>query len=201
MARHAETAWTRIRYSGSVDLPLSDAGREQARALGLRIARSGLLGAPGAGIVSSPMRRAFETADAVAGLVGLPVRADERWREVDFGLLEGLTFEEAQAGWPDLAVRLGRGDVAIDWPNGEPWQHLCARTAAAWRELSNLGGPVLVVSHGMAIRSALTQALRASSGSTGPSLPHVPPGGTVAVHAVEDGWAVEADWPDEEPVR
>ena len=70
-------------------------------------------------IVSSPLRRALETAEAIAARTGAPIDLDARWQEADVGAVEGLTFLDIAARWPSLARRLADGDTAIDWPDGE----------------------------------------------------------------------------------
>lgn len=94
MARHGETEWTLSRrHTGSTDIPLTDRGREQARALsqsfdGIRFDL----------VLSSPARRAVETAE----LAGLGPKIDERLREWDYGEYEGLTTAEIhqeRPGW------------------------------------------------------------------------------------------------------
>ncbi len=95
-----------------IDIGLSAAGVAQAAALAARIADERF-----DRIVSSPLRRAMETASAVAR--GRPVEADPRLMEMDYGAWEGLTYEEIDAR--DAALR-GRwlGDPgATPCPGGE----------------------------------------------------------------------------------
>ena len=92
--------------------------------------------APGTRIVTSPSRRAQATASAIAEAAGIEsVTLDDRWREADFGIAEGLTFDELARVEPDLARRLADGETDIDWPGGERAAELADRVAAAWREL------------------------------------------------------------------
>jgi broad specificity phosphatase PhoE len=81
--------------------------------------------------------------------------ADDRWREADFGLADGLTFEELERRAPDLARRLVDSETEIDWPDGERAADLAARVATAWRDLVTAGDEVLVVSHAGPLRIAL----------------------------------------------
>lgn len=110
-------------------------------------------------IVTSPSRRARETAAAIAETVSAaPVVFDDRWLEVDFGLADGRTFDELAAVDPDLAARLGRGETAIDWPDGERAVAFADRVAAAWRDLVETGVPTVLVSHAGPLRVALAIA-------------------------------------------
>jgi broad specificity phosphatase PhoE len=154
LVRHAQTAWSGRRYSGRSDPPLTRAGVAAA----VRVAeglRAGLVG--DARIVSSPRRRAVETATAIAAALGdRPIEVDDRWAETDFGIAEGLRFDQLAVVVPEIAARLLAGDVEIDWPGGEATATLRARIAAAWDDL--VRGPVattVVVTHGGPIRVAV----------------------------------------------
>jgi bisphosphoglycerate-dependent phosphoglycerate mutase len=70
------------RLQGRIDAPLTALGREQAVAAAAGLGRIG----PPTRVVSSPLRRARETAEAF----GLPVEVDERWIELDYGDLDGV---------------------------------------------------------------------------------------------------------------
>jgi probable phosphoglycerate mutase len=156
LVRHAATASSGRRYAGRGDPPLTAAGRRSAEALADRLAAK--LPA-GTRIVSSPSRRAHETAAIIAGRMTPAVpEIDERWLETDFGDLEGLTFDEVAARYPGLATRLAAGDLEIDWPGGETAMALKDRVAAAWAELPVSERPTVVVSHAGPIRIAVALA-------------------------------------------
>jgi broad specificity phosphatase PhoE len=190
LARHGEATWTGRRYAGLTDTPLTDAGRAGAAALAGLIEASGLLADPAAVIVSSPLVRALDTARAVAAAVRRPVEIDPRWCEVSFGSLEGRTFDEAEVEWPGVVERMRSGDIAIDWPGGETWESLCTRVAAAWEEVVARDVPVLVVSHGVAIRAALTLAAKAGRAGGRP-LPLITPAGAIVVRVRDGAWEFE----------
>ncbi len=111
LLRHGETAHTiekRFSGSGGHDPQLSANGAAQARAAAERLAAAGGVDA----VVSSPMRRTRQTADAAAAALGLTVREADGFRECAFGEWEGLTFAEVRDGWPEqLAAWLGDGSV------------------------------------------------------------------------------------------
>jgi broad specificity phosphatase PhoE len=153
LVRHATTAWTTRRFCGISDPPLNAEGRLRAQALARELATT----VPAvARIVSSPRRRARQTAQAIADLVADgAVQLDERWAETDFGRAEGRTFDEVEARDPELAATLLRGETTIDWPGGEPAAALAERVAMAWTELTRGPGPVVVVSHAGPLRIAL----------------------------------------------
>ncbi len=153
LVRHAATAWTGSRYCGRSDPPLDAAGVAAAQRLAGDLAPTL---APGTRIVTSPLHRAHATATAIARAAGIDdIAIDDRWREADFGIAEGLTFEELKHVAPNLARRLADGESEIDWPDGESAAGLAARVAEAWRDLVTAGGDVVVVSHAGPLRIAL----------------------------------------------
>jgi broad specificity phosphatase PhoE len=153
LVRHAPTAWTGSRYCGRSDPPLDAAGESAAQRLAGELASTL---APGTRIVTSPLLRAHATATAIADAAGIDdITIDARWRETDFGIAEGLTFEELERLAPDLANRLADGETEIDWPDGERAADLASRVTAAWADLTTAGNEVLVVSHAGPLRIAL----------------------------------------------
>jgi broad specificity phosphatase PhoE len=88
LIRHGETAWNadNNRYCGRTDLPLTEKGLKQAELL-----RQQLGTIKWDGVFSSPLQRAFTTAQIASGAT---VIKDERLIEADFGLWEGKTKEE-----------------------------------------------------------------------------------------------------------
>ena len=156
VVRHAPTAWSGRRYCGRSDPPLDAPGRAAAARLAADLAPT--LPA-GTRIVSSPLRRALDTATAIADAAGLvTVIVDDRWREVDFGVAEGRTFDELATIEPALAARLATGDTAVDWPGGESAAAFERRIRAAWRDLLATGDATVLVSHAGPLRAAMAAA-------------------------------------------
>ena len=96
---------------------------------------------------------------------GARLEIDERWAETNFGIAEGLTYEELAGIAPEIAARLVRGDLAIDWPGGETAAALATRVEVAWRDLVDHRRPVLVVSHGGPLRVAIALATNRAVGA------------------------------------
>ena len=143
LVRHAPTAWTGRRWCGRSDPPLSCDGRRIAAAAAERLAAE----LPGnVTILSSPLRRARETAHAIGGAVGRPVSALPELAEVDFGRVDGLTWEEVASLAPDLAGRIMAGTL-VDWPGGETAASVAHRATRVANTIRALDGPVVVVSH------------------------------------------------------
>jgi broad specificity phosphatase PhoE/ribonuclease HI len=158
LLRHGQTELSvEKRFSGSGDQPLTETGRAQAAAAAARLASSGAVA-----VVSSPLRRARETALLVAAGLGLEVAFDGDFRETDFGDWEGFTFREVRDKWPrELDAWLG--STAVAPPFGESFDATAARVRLARdRVLSSYGGQtVVVVSHVTPIKTLLRMALDA----------------------------------------
>jgi broad specificity phosphatase PhoE len=149
LVRHGETEWSRTgRHTGKSDIALTEAGQRQAQAAGPLI-RSVLGGAEPSLVLSSPRQRALRTAE----LAGFDVdEVTEDAAEWDYGDLEGLTSAEISKQWPDWSVWSG------PVPGGEDAAAVTVRfdrlLTAVTARLAETGrsGPVLVFSHGHAIR-------------------------------------------------
>ncbi len=150
LVRHAATEWTGVRFCGRADPALSEAGRSQLGRLVEEIRRARL---SVAAVRSSPARRALETAAALAEALGVPVEADDRLREVDFGSVEGRSFDELAREHPAIAAALLAGRDAVDWPGGERACDVTARLEDVARELAAAGGDEIAVAHGGSIRA------------------------------------------------
>jgi probable phosphoglycerate mutase len=165
IARHGETDWNaQGRWQGHTDVPLNAAGRAQAHAL------AGVLaGLPLAGVVSSDLSRASETGRIVARALEIAfLYEDPDLRERSFGPFEGLTREECERLHPE-AWSAWLEDRRV--PAGAESQEAVALRMAAGlgRVFDNVvrdGAPVLVVTHGAAMRVAIT----AMAGKTPPPL-------------------------------
>ena len=149
LIRHGETEWSRSgQHTGKTDIPLTEFGERQARAAGPLI--RGVLGPREPVLVfSSPRQRAWRTAE-LAGFAA--EETDEDAAEWDYGDLEGLTTPEIRKQWPDWSVWSG------PVPGGEDAAAVSTRfdrllgTVTDRLAATGRSGPVLVFSHGHAIR-------------------------------------------------
>ncbi len=159
LLRHGETEHSvAMRFSGRNDLPLTSAGRAQAEAAARRLASYDGIAA----VVSSPLRRAHETATVVAKELGIDAVDDPGLAETDFGDWEGLTFAEVRDQWPsDLDEWLASTDIAP--PGGESFAEVTRRVRRARDRLltAHPGKTVLVVSHVTPIKVLLRIGLDA----------------------------------------
>jgi broad specificity phosphatase PhoE/ribonuclease HI len=160
LLRHGRTVMTAARQfsgSGFNGPALDEEGRQQAVRAARALAETGAVV-----VVTSPMRRARETAEIVARELDVPVQVDDGWREVDFGAWEGMTFAQAGERFPaELAGWLSSPDAAP--PGGEPIEAMVTRVAAARdRALSQYPGQaVVVVTHSLPIRAVVRLSLDA----------------------------------------
>lgn len=154
--RHGRTEWNRTnRFQGQADIGLDALGERQAKR-----AAAVLAGYAPAALYSSDLSRAFRTAGALAELTGLPVRTDERLREIHVGSWEGLTGDEVKAADPESYVKLRAGEDVRRSPTGESVSEVGSRTAAALAEIGSSvpdGECVVVASHGLAARAGIAQ--------------------------------------------
>ena len=158
LLRHGQTALSvDKRFSGVGDPELTAVGLDQAERAARRLA-----GADVAAIVSSPLRRARQSAEAVARTTGLDVHVEPGLRETDFGDWEGYTFAEIHEKWP-AHMSAWLGDTAVAPPFGESFDATATRVRQARdRVLATYGGQrVLVVSHVTPIKTLLRLALDA----------------------------------------
>lgn len=158
LARHGETVWhANNRYAGgSSDIDLTAGGRQQAQALAAWCRGY----APDA-VISSPVRRAVETATPSALAAGVPLQVVDELREVSFGIAEGHTIDELLAVDPAMVARFRADPVAHPFPGAEPPEDAADRAAEALRRVAQQynGKKVLVVAHNTLLRLALCRLL------------------------------------------
>ena len=156
LLRHGQTPASVGRlYSGRGNPSLTELGREQAHAAA-DLLRDTHIDA----ILSSPLDRARQTADAVNATRGLTVEVEDGLIETDFGAWEGLSFGEARARDPELHGRW-LGDTSVAPPGGESFDEVHARVAALVERVTvdHPGRTVLLVSHVTPIKTILRIAL------------------------------------------
>jgi probable phosphoglycerate mutase len=142
LIRHGETEWARLgRHTGRTDIPLTVAGRDQARALGRRLG-----GHEFAVVLTSPLSRAAETA-RIAGFGDRAIALDDLM-EWDYGALEGRRTAEIRAEMADWTIWRG------PWPNGETADQIGARADRVIARIrdARASGDALVFAHGHLLR-------------------------------------------------
>ena len=143
--RHGETAWNAEgRLCGRTDVPLSAAGRSQARALARR-----LMSLPVTALYCSPLSRALETAQIIGQAVGIEPAPDDRLAELNYGDWEGGTFASIQHTYPEVFRAWVADPGRVAPPGGETGEELVRRVAPFLHHLATQysEGNVVVVCH------------------------------------------------------
>ena len=206
--RHGETAWNAEgRVQGQTDVPLSDVGRAQARAVANALASStnalarstNALSARAderfAALYASDLVRVTQTAAPVAERLGLSLKLDARLRERHYGVFETLTYVDAKDRFPEDYARFKLRDPDYDFGTGESLRGFYARSVECLSELvaRHAGESILVFTHGgvleMAYRYATGKPLSARRDF------EIPNAALNWIEAGPRGWSVEA-WAD-----
>ena len=158
LIRHGQSQWNlENRFTGWVDVPLTETGRSEA----LRAGKSLLgLGIRFDAAYTSVLARAIETLSIVQQALGqenLPVVKDPALNERHYGDLQGLNKDETRKKFGEEQVRMWRRSYDVAPPNGESLKDTAARTLPFFesRILQDLkaGKNVLVAAHGNSLRS------------------------------------------------
>jgi ribonuclease H / adenosylcobalamin/alpha-ribazole phosphatase len=159
LVRHGQTRLSgQRRYSGQGDPALTEIGLRQAAAAAARLSTVDDIAA----VVTSPLSRARQTADAIGQATGAQVTELAELIETDFGAWEGLTFTEASTRDPDTH-RAWLADPTVPTPGGESFDAVHERVAVARDRIvaEHGGSTVVVVSHVTPIKTLLRIGLDA----------------------------------------
>lgn len=161
LVRHTETAWNALhRLQGQTDIELNDLGHSEADALAEKFSQSGM---KIAGIVSSDLRRAIQTARYFGALTGAALTVDSRLRECSFGSIEGLLREDVRKRYTptriDYPENWHGSYVAYDFSafGGETRDQVLARHIAVLDKLARqmTTRAMLLVGHGCGLNTLL----------------------------------------------
>jgi broad specificity phosphatase PhoE len=109
-------------FYGHLDVPLSEAGHQQAKELADRLASLEI-----AAVFSSDLQRAMDCARPIAFRHGLEAVPDPAFREMNLGVLEGLPYIEAREKFPELATKRYKDMWSYRFPGGENLEDIAAR--------------------------------------------------------------------------
>lgn len=163
LIRHGvSTMGLQYRFSGHNDAPLAPEGIDQVTqaAHALRARLEARPGSPEPALVASPVQRALESAQVIAGVLGLDgPSTDPDLSEVDLGAWDGLTWDEVAEGWPAEFERWLDDDDAKA-VGGESFRDSGRRAVAAFDRLVKDGAPPLtiVVTHSNPMKALLGAA-------------------------------------------
>jgi broad specificity phosphatase PhoE len=96
IVRHGETQWNREEvFRGSKDIPLNETGKKQAQRVGNYFSKRHI-----DRIISSPLSRAIQTAEAVSSATGIKFESAKEFADMNFGIWEGLSLREVEERFP-----------------------------------------------------------------------------------------------------
>ncbi|MGE5140642.1 MAG: histidine phosphatase family protein [Rudaea sp.] len=147
VVRHGETDWNvEGRVQGWTDTPLNAKGLAQARLIAARLGQEKGFAA----IYSSPLQRAWRTAEDIAGTVGLSPVAEPRLKERCLGMIEGHTFLEIEQQHPELYRRWRQDPRRVALPGEEARETFQDRIRGLLEELQarHPDGRIILVTHG-----------------------------------------------------
>jgi alpha-ribazole phosphatase len=157
LVRHGDTELNSAeRYWGSSDIRLSAAGFRQAERLRNRLAAEKI-----DAVYSSDLQRASATAELIASAHRLEVISCAELREIDFGEIEGLTFDEVSQLYPEVTSLWVERNPALEYPGGESIAGFDKRVSKflARLEKHNEEETVLIVAHSGVLRTLICRLL------------------------------------------
>jgi probable phosphoglycerate mutase len=147
VVRHGETDWNRLGIlQGWLDVPINEHGRRQADELAASFTGAGF-----DAVWSSPLVRARETAQIIAGALGLPPPScHEGLKERHFGAIQGIPKSELAELNPALTEQIVRRNPAAEFVGGESMDEFADRSIGACIEIGarHHGDRVLIITHG-----------------------------------------------------
>lgn len=149
LVRHGQSAGNAEgRFGGHSPTPLSELGKKQAELTAKTLAKEKITA-----IYSSDLLRAVQTAEPLAGILDLPVITTAAFRERKVGVLEGKTFDESRAEYPNDYYALVNRNIHHVITEGESYRQLLKRATNALHEVlrTHAGENVVVFSHTGAI--------------------------------------------------
>ena len=131
LVRHGETEWNKDwRYQGQADLPLNKEGRRQALKLAKRLKEEKI-----SAILSSDLKRAYQTANIIAKSHHLRVKKRTALREINYGVFEGLLLEEVKKRYKTILERWWDDPLSTRIPEGETLKEFKRRVSAVYEEI------------------------------------------------------------------
>jgi len=157
VVRHGETVWNADgRQQGHLDSDLSPLGLQQAGAIADCLATREF-----DALYSSDLGRAFHTAEFIAQITGHEIVTDQRLRERNLGIFQGLTFAEVQQRYPAEYTRFISHDPDYVIPDGESIRQRGERAVGGIEEIASNhpGETVVIVAHGGVLSDLFRHAL------------------------------------------
>lgn len=158
LIRHGQSEWNlENRFTGWIDIPLSEQGEEEARKAGEKIK-----GFKFDKVYTSVLQRAiktYEIAAETAGFNNLPIEKDKALNERMYGDLQGLNKDDTRKKFGAEQVHIWRRSYDIAPPNGESLKDTAERVLPYWHSHIEpdlkAGKNILVVAHGNSLRALI----------------------------------------------
>jgi alpha-ribazole phosphatase/probable phosphoglycerate mutase len=156
LVRHGQTDWNlEMRFQGKEKIPINETGKNQARLLSQRLSKEEFTA-----VYSSPLLRARETAEIIAGRHGLTPHLVVGIREICFGCWEGKTYSEMNEKEQNDVDRWLLDPENSSISGGETFKHFKERILQSYKELLSINGRNFVlVSHAGAIKVLVADIL------------------------------------------
>ena len=168
LIRHGQTGRNAENtFHGQTDIPLDARGRRQAHEAGLALRQKGLVNPV---FISSPLRRAYETAAIIAAAAcgeEKPVQTLEAFTDMHFGVWEGKSVEEVSALDPELFRRWREKPAAAVFPGGSSLRRVAGRAVSALQTIArnHTNRDTVIVSHRVVNRLLLCRLVGAGPAS------------------------------------
>ena len=151
LVRHGQTLWNREkRVQGVSDIALSNRGSAQASSL----ARS-LRGEKINTIISSPLKRAVQTAEAINRFHHLPIEPEKDLMELNMGDFEGMALQEMMKNHGDFLKRWAEDPASVVMPGGESLSELQKRAWGVVERIAVKSGTTLLAAHNFTLMTIL----------------------------------------------
>lgn len=150
ITRHGETEWNKQRrFQGSKNSELTEKGILGAELLSNRVEEIYL-----DCIISSPLKRAYHTAEIVRGNKDIDIIKNEGFMEINLGDFEGMRWDEIEQMHGDILYRIKDDPFNVGYPNGENLMEFYNRVEKAIKEVIDKcrNKSVLIVAHGGTIK-------------------------------------------------
>ena len=157
LIRHGDTIYNKETvFRGTLDVPLNEVGKEQARLTGLEISDTKI-----SYLASSPLSRALDTASAVAEHQDVEPVIDESFMDLNFGSWQGRSKDEVQEAEPELFEQWMRDPASVRFPGGETLKDVSARASKAVENMRNdfEGETIAVATHRVVVKLLVLQML------------------------------------------
>ncbi|MBM4293566.1 MAG: histidine phosphatase family protein [Deltaproteobacteria bacterium] len=145
LVRHGRTPWNKDKiFRGAIDIPHDEVGAEEARWVGEWLKGENIHAA-----YASPLSRAMDTAQAIAGHHGIPVQALPGLIDLNYGAWQGVPLAEVKVRWADLYRQWEAAPHTVRFPHGETLEECRARAWAAVEEVvqRHPGQTVVLAAH------------------------------------------------------